>query len=87
MILQINDQQKKTSNGTFSADLDMYADDFDEKEKAELTTPSTSKASLDTDIDESEGIYFNLKSLKINQYAKLPNCFVQIVQVMMLNGR
>ncbi|XP_065201156.1 CD2 antigen cytoplasmic tail-binding protein 2 homolog [Planococcus citri] len=52
---KINDQEKKMSKKSFAADLDMYADDFDEKEKAELTTASTSKASSDTAVEESEG--------------------------------
>lgn len=41
-----------------AAELDMYADDFDEKEKANLTVASTSKDQLETRETTYEGMKF-----------------------------
>lgn len=39
-----------------AAELDMYADDFDEKEKANLTTASTSKDDSGPKESKNQGI-------------------------------
>lgn len=49
LLLQINRHQNKTKQ----PELDMYADDFDEKEKAGLNSASTSKT--DTQSSTNDG--------------------------------
>lgn len=71
-MVQINATKLKNDKPAKPApELDMYADDFDEKEKANLTAASTSKDETEPEESKNRGTY--TKFVLVFTYATLVN--------------